>query len=157
MVNSRLTCSTASSFSTSLRRRCRVSRNRLATKAIFRLGDPTSNQPILSADNLVEVKKALAAGEEIVFLWCYMRPETGRLECDAGTLWDLTNEELKESLGLDSGRCGEFMFFFIQMLDEDWEGNPIGSVSPGASRRANAVVDGKRPNEAGLTPASGPY
>jgi len=133
------------------------SRNKLATKTLFRLGDLRSNQPILDTHGLVEVKTALAAGKEIVFLWCHALPETERIECDAGTLWDLTEKELEESLRLRSGRSGEFMFFLLQMLDEDEGGNPITSVSTGAKRRVNAVVDGKRPNEAGLTPASGPY
>jgi hypothetical protein len=133
------------------------SRNRLATKALCRLGDPTSNRPILDAHDLVEVKNAMAAGKEIVFLWCHAQPETGRIDCDAGTLWDLTEEELEESLRLRSGRSGEFLFFPVQMLDDDEDGNPISSVSSGAKTRVNAVVDGKRPNEAGLTPASGLY
>ena len=131
------------------------SRNRLVNRAAFRLGDPASNQPIL-AEDLVVVQNALAAGKEIVFVWCHMQPATGRIECDAGILEDPA-EELEKSLGLGSGRCGEFAFFLVDMLDEDEEGNPIGWVSPGAHRRVNAVVDGKRPNEAGLTPASGLY
>jgi hypothetical protein len=49
------------------------------------------------------------------------------------------------------------MFLLHQMLDEDEDENPISSVSTGAKRLINAVVDGKRPNETGLTPASGPY
>lgn len=133
------------------------SRTRLATKTLFCLGDPTSNQPILDTPDLVEVMNTIAAGKEIVFLWCHARPETGRIECEAGILWDLTAEEVEESLRLRSGRCGELLFFPVQMLDEDQDGNPISSVSPGANQRVNAVVDGKVPNEAGLTPASGPY
>jgi hypothetical protein len=133
------------------------SRNKLATKTLFRLGDLTSDHPILDTHSLAEVKTALAAGREVVFLWCHAPPGTGRIACDAGTLWGLTEEELGESLRLRSGRSGEFMFFLLQMLDEDDDGNPISSVSTGEKRRVNAVVDGKRPNEAGLTPSSGPY
>jgi hypothetical protein len=69
----------------------------------------------------------------------------------------LTDEELVEALALTSGRCGEFLFFLVETLNEDADGNLISSVSPGTRRRVNAVVDGKRPNEAGLTPASGAY
>lgn len=133
------------------------SRNKLMSKTLSRLGDLKSNLPIPDAHGLVEVKAALATGKEVVFLWCNAPPATERIECDAGTLWDLTQEELEESLRLRSGRSGEFMFFLRETLDEDEEGNLISSVSAGAKRRVNAVVDGKRPNEAGLTPASGPY
>jgi len=55
----------------------------------------------------------------------------GGLSGDAGVLWALTDEELEESLGLTSGRCGEFLFFLVELLDEDPSGNSIGSVSPG--------------------------
>ena len=133
------------------------SRNRVVTRAMVHVGDPTSTQPFSNAHEFVEVKNALSAGKEIVFLWCHAPPETGRIECGAGALWDPTEEEFQESLGLGSGRCGEFMFFQVEMLDEDEAGVPIDSVSPGSRRRVHAVVDGKRPDEAGFTPASGPY
>jgi len=133
------------------------SRNRLVTKAISRLGDPRSDRPIRNSQDLTDVKGALAAGKEIAFLFHSARPETGRIECDAGVLWALTDEELGEALALTSGPCGEFLFFLVETLNEDADGNLISSVSPGTRRRVNAVVDGKRPNEAGLTPESGAY
>ena len=132
------------------------SRTKLASKALLRLGDPRSSEPILN-ENLVEVQNALAAKNELVFVWCQARLDLGYIDCDAGVLWDLAEGELQQSLGLGSGRRGEFIFFTTQTLDEDEHGNPISSVSPGVKKRANAILDGKRPNEAGLTPPSGPY
>ncbi len=134
--------------------------NTLADRAIVRIGTASSNQPILIDNRFVEVKNALAAGKEIAFVWRRAVPETGSIECDAGTLSDPTEQELEQSLGLGLGsdRCGEFTFFLIDTLDEDEEGVPIASVSvTGGRRRVHAVVDGKRPNEDGLTPPSGPY
>jgi hypothetical protein len=133
------------------------SRTILVNRAILRIGDVTSNQPISGVSGLADVQSALSAGKEVVYLWCHKLAETGRVECDAGILWDLTEQELHENLKLDPGRPGELLFFLLEMLDEDEQGVPIQSVSPGTARRVNAVVDGKRPNEAGLTPASGPY
>lgn len=130
----------------------------LLDQAIARIGSAGSDQPIWIDDRFAEVKNALAAGKEVAFLWRRAAPETGRIECDAGVLWDLAEGELEQSLGLRSGRCGEFLFFLTDTLDEDQEGIPIASVSAtGGRRRVHAVVDGKRPNEAALMPASGPY
>src|SRR5579871_685350 len=133
------------------------SRRLVLPKALQRVGEPRSTQPILGVDGLGEVREALAAGKEIVFLACWIEPESSRIRSEAGIIWDLTDEELREQLGLDKGRWGELLFFLVETLDEDEEGKPIGAVSPGARRRVNALVDGKRPNEAGMTPASGVY
>jgi len=132
------------------------SRNKLAAKALSRLAAPRSDRPVLNA-HLTEVKNALAAGKEVAFLWCCTRPEDRGCECDAEILWDLTDRELEESLGLGTKQGGEYLFFLMETLDADVDGNTISSVSPGAQKRINALVDAKRPNEAGLTPVSGPY
>jgi len=102
------------------------SRNKLLAKAIVRLGDSRSDRPILNTLDLTEVKKALAAGKEIAFIWHSVEPETQRIACDAGVLWASTDEELEESLGLTT-RCGEFLFFLVDLLDEDASGNLISS------------------------------
>jgi hypothetical protein len=52
---------------------------------------------------------------------------------------------------------GPGVFFTIDMLDEDEQGVPIGTVSPGARKRIHAVADGKRSDDAGKTPPSGIY
>jgi len=133
------------------------SADRIADRAMLRIGAAGSNQRISVDGRIVEVNNALAAGKEVVFLWRHTVAETGRIESHADTLSDVTGEELERSLGVRSGRCGEFMFFLMDTLDEDEEGVPIGSVSSGWRKRVNAVVDGKRPDDSGLTPVSGPY
>jgi hypothetical protein len=133
------------------------SRNQLAGKAMLRVGDVASDQPTPNARDLVEIRNALTSGKEIVFVRSHKHRETGEIECEAGILWNLGEEELEQALGVGSSRPGEFLFFLVPMLNEDAQGIPIESVSPGARHRVHAVVDGKRPNEAGLTPASGPY
>jgi hypothetical protein len=108
--------------------------------------------------DLSEVNDALAAGNELLFVWCDERPDIGRIECDAGILWDLAEKEPEESLGLGPDRSGEFIFFLIEMLDEDEDGNPIKSVSPRREETGQRCPwTESDPNEAGLTPPSGPY
>ncbi|MBZ5608763.1 MAG: hypothetical protein LAP38_10920 [Acidobacteriia bacterium] len=130
--------------------------DRIAERAMLRVGSADSNQPIVIDQRLAGVKNALAASKEIAFVWRHRVPGTGRTECDAGIL-DQTDEELEQCLDLRSGRSGEWVFFLMDMLDEDEEGVPIKGVSPGGRKRVHALVDGKRPNDAGLTPSSGPY
>jgi hypothetical protein len=132
--------------------------DRLADRAIARVGAAHSEKPILLDSRFAEVKKALEAGKEIAFVWRRATAETHRVECAAGVLSGPAAEELDEALGARPGRSGEITFFSIDTLDEDGAGAPIACVSAiGGRRRVNAVVDGKRPDEAGLTPASGPY
>jgi len=62
--------------------------NKLVSKALLRLGDPQSSEPILN-ENLIEVKNALAARNELVFVWRQARPDFRYIDCAAGALWDL--------------------------------------------------------------------
>ena len=132
------------------------SRQKLLNKAILRLGDPGSGQRIASSSP-AEIENALTRGEEIVFLWCQAPRATGSIECEVGVLRDLAEQEFADWLELQAGRGGELLFFTTGMLDQDEDGRPVSTVSPGAKRRVNALLDGKRPHESGLTPASGPY
>ena len=132
--------------------------DRLADRAIARVGAAHSERPILLDSRFAEVKRALAAGKEVAFVWRRATAEPNRVECAADVMSGPAEEELAEALVTCSGRSGEIAFFLVDTLDEDEAGAPIASVSAlGERRRVNAVVDGKRPDEAGLTPASGPY
>jgi len=133
------------------------SRSAILDQALCRIGDPSSNKTISPADIPVIVKEALQAGKEICFLSCNPIPDSDGIECKAGILWEANNQRLHEELRLGSGCHGELLFFLVQKLDEDEAGEVISGVSPGSRRRVNALLDGKRPNEEGMTPASGPY
>jgi hypothetical protein len=117
---------------------------------------PGDHFTVYSADRLTPLaitsaaaQEILAAGREIVAVWRRSNPDTGRIECNAETIEDYAE--------LDSNRGGEYLFFLPEMLDEDEDGRPIESVSPGTRKRIHAIADGKRPDEDGLTPPSGPY
>ena len=133
------------------------SRNAILNKAICRVGEPGRDEAISFLDLPIVLKEALRAGKEICFLSSKRISDPDCVECNTGILWDLTDEEIQEELGLQSGRSGELLFFPLEKLDEDEAGQPITTVSPGKRRRVNALVDGKRANDTGLTPSSGPY
>ena len=134
------------------------SANRVADRAILRIGTPDSDQPISIDHRFAVVKNARAAKKDVVVLWRKTASRTGRIECDIGAWWwDFTDEDLEQFIGIGSGRSGELMVFLMDTLDEDEEGVPIVTVSCGERKRVNAVIDGKRPNEDGLTPVSGCY
>ena len=133
------------------------SRNAILNQALCRIGAQGSEKTVSFLDIPTELKDALQAGKEIYFLACKTLPTGDRIECKTGVLWELNDEELQNELELGSGCRGEILFFQISKLDEDEAGETITTVSAGSRRRVNALVDGKRPDEAGLTPASGPY
>ncbi len=71
---------------------------------------------------------------------------TKTVEHGSGILYGLDDQELAEALSGRFGENGELLFFLMDMLNQFVEGRVV-----------NALAYGKRPNEAGLTPLSGPY
>ena len=124
--------------------------------ALLVIGRPDSHTTLeCLEDKLLPVVAAVAAEKEIVAVWRADRGD-GVVACDAKILWDLTPEEWSTLRVNWSMRAGEMSFFDINVLYQVEE----------AGRRARdakeelpegLAVDGKRPNESGLTPTGGAY
>lgn len=68
--------------------------DRLADRAILRLGASNSEEPISFDRHLAAVKNALAANIEVVFVWRHLVAGTKTVEHGSGILYGLDDQEL---------------------------------------------------------------
>ena len=129
--------------------------NNLKQVELIRIGNPFSNKLIAISQDLLFV---LSGIPDLIIIWRYIDQETSLVECEMETLTEDDREERKQCLLGYKERKGEVRLYLETMLDYNKYHIPITTVSPKPDeKRVYALLDGKRPNDNGETPESGPY